>query len=733
MKEITIKIFKEIDESIIQSIIMNDYIAAATKIRGLLHNLIYSYLLSKGNRIPHTITFRNLLVHVKVDQQLGKLYEKICSNNSVLSEAIHFNLEKSLSEIDIIESNDLIKTIYNLFLTEKGLSLKNDFSSWNKPPEYFEIQNFINFIGKSRNLIIPRYQRKFVWTYEMVYNFIDSSNFISNLYITKGDDNVKDFYIVDGQQRIKATVLFFLWVKHMNLLPRELEIYTDKLNLDLISMAKSDIDIIFKNFGERFKNKNIVEILNKLLSRRYLINWVKWENQIKLFNSLNFSNVSLTKSELFIAWLIGESKLEKQNEIINSLDNFSGKLLLGISYEKFVNEIYTKRILHTFINWEAILKVIQYKFRTKYDLLIPNVNKSDDFVRKTKKIYPLLSYLFQNSIWNSIHSRVVTYNKNYNNIDDDIVSEYLFDEKILLELVNHSDSRFLKVLLISNTILNNNLFHNLFTNAGNTSSNEKWVIIITSFINILFDVNDKGHIIPSKFFKENHDILYHVIFNYVIGFDTNALMIERELHYGFMLTNEQNDFFKRQFQGRNEIIYGFIEYIVKDMPKKLDGGIIKKHFKNQLNEIDFKNKDKDSQIYRSLKQDDISDLQRFRYSISENLITVFSDDSFQRISNKFNPSISSFSNVSIILPKGKKITIFIILNNESTVRNVFLNIDINFLRDDISNKKIEQLILEDKNPNNFYNNKHILMELIEYDLDKFCNTICNKTKEILID
>lgn len=115
------------------------------------------------------------------------------------------------------------------------------------------------------------------------------------------------------------------------------------------------------------------------------------------------------------------------------------------------------------INWTSIMQVIQYKYSMNYDFLNPNVPKANNFIKRVERFKILSSYLFQNGLWNKIHSYVVNNDAYSLKEKRDVVEHFIYKSKILNKIKLMDDKRFLNSLILINTVLNNNLFYSHFT------------------------------------------------------------------------------------------------------------------------------------------------------------------------------------------------------------------------------------------------------------------------------
>lgn len=734
MRNITFDEMKAINDSIIQSIIMNDVVSSYTKIRGLLENTLYVLLKKRGNNINAEIKFKKLLEIalneedlIELSNELGELYGKL-SNVIHLNNNIKENIDNTIEACNKI-FNELLIKIFN----EDQIQLGNQeytFRKWSNIPESIEIQTFENLITSSKRIIIPKFQRHFVWNDNMILNFLDSENFISNIYLSKGITNSKDYYVIDGQQRIRTTILFYSWIEINGWLTEGYFELSNKVSYDFIREIYKWPEEIYQLFTNKYTKVQALTILDKIINRRYLINWIDWDNQIKAFNSLNYSHVPLTNSELIISWMLGTSEIDNQTKIISNISNTALEMTYGINYKKIL-----KKSLHLnfykLINWTSIMQVIQYKYSMKYDILNPNVPKANNFIKRVERFKILSSYLFQNGLWNKIHSFVVNNDAYSLKEKRDVVEHFIYKSKILNKIKLMDDNRFLNSLILINTVLNNNLFYSHFTSKENNDISLDWIVKITAFIHILYDIDDSGNIIPSKYFKENSEPLFNFIFNFLIGFDTNSLMIRGELDMGFMMTKEQSDKLLNDFANRDKLIYSTILIIINKLPNSLDFTKLINDLSDNFKELILS--ENKSQLTRSIYDRDISDLKKFNNQTLENLIRIFSEDSFQRITLNYNSKINSFSTITIKISETLNLVIFILLDLNHHLSDKLLFISGKYMKDDLNNDILNEIIKEDLNPNNYIGKLHLIDILKNNGIDNFVIEIAKKTKLVLMN
>ena len=160
----------------------------------------------------------------------------------------------------------------------------------------YSLEHWINLI-LTQDIIIPEYQRYFVWTEEQVFKFIASirdSQFIPPVTIGRyKDKNI----IIDGQQRLTSLFLAYLGV-----FPNRDSIKTSK---DFYSGEGEEIE------EEDIISANMIEWKFNVLTE---IGSTKKDIMSKIVNSQNYINLSKSKtSSVEILELMSDEKFMEEN------------------------------------------------------------------------------------------------------------------------------------------------------------------------------------------------------------------------------------------------------------------------------------------------------------------------------------------------------------------------------------------------------------------------------------
>jgi len=191
----------------------------------------------------------------------------------------------------------------------------------------YSLKHWLDLILK-KNIILPDYQRYFVWNETKVKTLIETfkrKQFVPPITIGafKQDDNITQNLILDGQQRLTSILL-----AHLGLYPDQA---TFKSTLDRLASENDDNNIDddedkldnilewdFKKLTEKGKNKE--EILNKIKQGNY--------KEI----DLNIHDYFLTKTFLGFSYLVPDThNQEEQQKYYSSVFrniNVQGEILL---------------------------------------------------------------------------------------------------------------------------------------------------------------------------------------------------------------------------------------------------------------------------------------------------------------------------------------------------------------------------------------------------------------------
>ncbi len=240
----------------------------------------------------------------------------------------------------------------------------------------YSLEHWINLI-LTKDIILPEYQRYFVWTEEQVFKFIVSirdSQFIPPVTIGRyKDKNI----IIDGQQRLTSLFLAYLGV-----FPNRESIKTS-----------SDL---YNGEGEEVEEKDIISAnmiewkLNALtdngVTKRDIISGINKDNYIYLSNSKgnNSEVLELMSDEKFMEeHFLGFSYIVPANDDVKSQQNYYSSLFLNINTSGTpLSKVESRESLY-YIN-ESYKDLFSPNFISEFRV----DGKKIDFVR-------VLSFLFQ--------------------------------------------------------------------------------------------------------------------------------------------------------------------------------------------------------------------------------------------------------------------------------------------------------------------------------------------------
>lgn len=207
-------------------------------------------------------------------------------------------------------------------------------------------------------------------------------------------------------------------------------------------------------------------------------------------------------------------------------------------------------------------------------------------------------------------------------------------------------------------------------------------------------------------------------------------MIRGKLDMGFMMTKEQSDKLLNDFANRDKLIYSTILIIINKLPNSLDFTKLINDLSDNFKELVLS--ENKSQLTRSIYDRDISDLKKFNNQTLENLIRIFSEDSFQRITLNYYSKINSFSTITIKISETINLVIFILLDLNHHLSDKLLFISGKYMKDDLNNDILNEIIKEDLNPNNYIGKLHLIDILKNNGIDNFVIEIAEKTKLVLM-
>ncbi len=309
---------------------INNFIPIYDNTRKLVNDFIYNYGISilkdekKNVSKIHDELMENRTKEMRVSKIkiTGELKKLIIKEIKILFDECGLEINDKL--LDEIETNSVPETIYS----EKKVSdLKSQLNFG--PINTFDIMEMV--LDKEKKLLIPFYQREYVWSNDLIEGLLKSIAYnkreilnIGNILISiKGENNlVREYAIVDGQQRITSLILIMNYISK-SLDSMELSTFNlEPALLNLINKCKSSefIDYFFNDNNDKY-----IKLLNEVLDLP-----VNTPHKSRGKNNTITANYNATL--LFI-----ESLKTMENKI-----NFLKKLAYVfsfVSYDSFSNEM----------------------------------------------------------------------------------------------------------------------------------------------------------------------------------------------------------------------------------------------------------------------------------------------------------------------------------------------------------------------------------------------------------
>ncbi len=269
-----------------------------------------------------------------------------------------------------------------------------------KVKEIFRInkKNIIDLF-KYEKLIVPTFQRDFVWNEKIANSFIKSLLDVFEKYINKEENEIEDFFgnflfekkennevnIIDGQQRITVLFLFFRNIYDIykeltdsindELEKKEVEKYKKKL-IDILFFIDEDIKneklyIENENYREKFESRKENKKLNYYKVNKFI------KTEIKKIISDEIKNDKIFLVEKLIDFFLED---KKDYFSINLIEIFGIDFAIDI-YEKMnSNQVQLSE-------WDLLKSLyVKYIQENKIDLNDSIINLDKNFFEKLNSI-----------------------------------------------------------------------------------------------------------------------------------------------------------------------------------------------------------------------------------------------------------------------------------------------------------------------------------------------------------
>ena len=357
------------------------------------------------------------------------------------------------------------------------------------------------------NFIIPVYQRNYDWKKEQCLKFIEDlellakrerdNHFLGSIVYTKGSDidvierGLKEYIIIDGQQRITTAIIFLKvlfdllkdeWTKEeiyenyfinkfksgnrLKLKPikDDNEIFEKLLDNKIIEGNKIvDNYLFFKNYLE---NSNInIEYFYKAFKKMWIV-YIELEREKDdpqlIFESINSTGLSLTQADLIRNFILMNKTAEEQNylfenywaEIEKTLDNNISEFIRdyltmkenSIPNKKNVYEEFKKFYQKNLLDTEELLKELLYFAKIYHYFLffdfanveVNQILRDISIQLNTKVVFPFFLSLFDEYIKNNIGLEILIKSLN-------LIKTYIF-RRLVCEYSSNALNKIFMVL-----------------------------------------------------------------------------------------------------------------------------------------------------------------------------------------------------------------------------------------------------------------------------------------------
>ncbi len=395
-------IFKIIDEE--KNIIIKNFDSKESFQRILTENLKKTLENIENINFTHKNTYKlvNNIIYIHGVGIISK------SESKILNEIFDSSMEKRTSELkinNIIMDSELEKIIklrlkillescdyefneleeLHSYIKEeiKNMSIDEDKINEFRNRIENDTKNIIELIkmtlDNTTKLVIPFYQREYVWSQDLIENFLkeiisnkNSSLNIGNILISiSGSGSVRKYAVVDGQQRLTSIILItnilskllskidlnkFHLEDELKIIVKEtknsnfIKNLENESNLDYINDLKYVLDCDLENIHKDIKSKSIIKknysliypmiddlddsskinLLRKLSYIFSIITFDDLSDEIELFMSTNSSRKPLSNYDLIRSLVISKvsgdpKKINKKITEITTLLEFNGE------------------------------------------------------------------------------------------------------------------------------------------------------------------------------------------------------------------------------------------------------------------------------------------------------------------------------------------------------------------------------------------------------------------------
>ncbi|MGM0519609.1 MAG: DUF262 domain-containing protein [Campylobacterota bacterium] len=323
------------------------------------------------------------------------------------------------------------------------------------------------------NFIIPVYQRNYDWKKEQCNDFITDvealvkrereTHFLGTIVYIKGDDlesiesGLKEYIIIDGQQRITTTMLFlkaiydlsddiddkeeirddFLIIKRSNKLKLkpikdDNFIFEKLLNNEIID--ENNTSRIYKNY-QYFKEyliRSTIDIEKYFKTFRRI--WVVYieldrtkDDPQLIFESINSTGLSLSEADLIRNFILMDKKHDEQNYLFEEYWSKIEKLLLSENISAYIRDYLTmkenkipnqKDVYNSFKNYvsssnlnsEELLTDLLYHAKNYSRFLFLNfeIKEIEQLLKEIKDLKVTVSYPFLLRIFEDFDKGIIS-------------------------------------------------------------------------------------------------------------------------------------------------------------------------------------------------------------------------------------------------------------------------------------------------------------------------------------
>ncbi len=370
-------------------------------------------------------------------------------------------VSKHIDEDDVELQNIVLKQ-FEILLDECGYSLgsdrrldsyvKNEITNIHLRDQQVndtkgKIENNVNnifdlvkiILNESQKIVIPFYQREYVWTPELIQNFIidiasnekEMLNIGSILISINGEGHERKYALVDGQQRLTSIMMIFnalskalakidlsdvLEIGYRELINKcktstmiknieniSNEKYIDDLE-HVMNIKLSEINSLTRSASTIRKNYSVVaNFINELSESSkinlfkklgYILSVVTYDgasDEIELFISTNASRKPLTNYDLIRSYIISKVETGARKDVPSTIMNRLNKITELIKFESNGNETMEDTFFKFYLDY---VDIINSSDHSKYKNLFERFRHLNDVrISSNKDIEILLDQL----------------------------------------------------------------------------------------------------------------------------------------------------------------------------------------------------------------------------------------------------------------------------------------------------------------------------------------------------